>query len=42
MNIIIYGCIYANQIIEKGFKVKCCISKLARETQTQTISQSAS
>ena len=43
MNINIYVFINANQLVKKGFKVKCGISKLAlRETQTKAISQSAS
>ena len=43
MNIYIYVYINANQLIRKGFKVKCGISKLAlHETQTKAISPSAS
>ena len=43
MNINIYAYINANQLVKKGFKLKCDISKLAlRWTQTKAISQSAS
>ena len=43
MNFNIYVYINAKQLVKKGFKVKCGISKLAlRGTQTMAISQSAS
>ena len=43
MNINIYVYNNANKLLKKGFKVKWGISKIAlRETQTKTISQSAS
>ena len=43
MNINIYAYINANHLVEKGFKVKFGISKLAlRGTQTKAISPSAS
>ena len=43
MNINIFVDINANQLVKKGFKVKCGISKLAlRGTQTKALSPSAS